>query len=224
MLSQRIHAAVAVLALWLPAHQATAQVDQFSLNFEEIKITYAAGASGELPFRPELTLGADGSGHALLRTHKATDITLKRGTFYPADVLAQTTLELALDPADFSWVGSGSLLLDSAHTHGGGGGHVKVFSGSTDQRQPTDNIEVFVPRVGRDSAVELRFTPVRGAQLSGEPAAAFNRPRRGEALVANFPAPPADTGIKVYVDVVYNHSAQSATVRLRTTAAVDQGS
>jgi hypothetical protein len=220
MSSTRIFVTAMALTLSMSAREAVAQVDQFALNFEEIKITYATGSSAELPFRTELTLGADGSGHALLRTYKATDVTFKRGTFYPADTLAQTTLEMALDPADSSWIGSGSLLLDSAHPAGGAGGHVKVFNGSTDRRQPTDDIEVFVPRVRRGSVVELRFMPVRGAQLQGQPASAFNRPRAGEALIARLPTPPADTGIKVYVDVVYNHSAQTATVWLRTADAV----
>ncbi len=180
-----------VSSLWLAACFAALPVfatEQLSVNFTQITFTNVESSDQALPYDLVFTLNADGSVDGVLRPPRATDITLKRGVFYPAP-MPQTTLELTYEDRAPSGGGYGILLIDTSHSAAGGGGHVRVFDGVSAQQTASHNVGFRVDSVDLGDGLELRVTASASAQLSGSPSALFNRPAPGQPLVARIPIP-----------------------------------
>jgi prepilin-type processing-associated H-X9-DG protein len=171
----------AVVCIGADAH---AQADQFSLNFTEIKIEYRAARPGALPLMLDLVHGEQGQ--ITVRSASAHDITLKRGSFFPADPLPEAWLFFDLS-TDRGGTGALTLGIDqSAGTAGSGGPQVKVFDGSG-TRGASLHVGGAQVLMGDGSVRFMR--DARDVRLRGEPAALFNQPGPGEALEARLPTP-----------------------------------
>jgi hypothetical protein len=203
------------LALMLAAGAAEAQVASMTLQWSQMAVTHETVAGQPVAGVFEVDRFADAV-QGTFRPFRAGDITLKRGQFYPADPLPQTLLLFDIVERTGRQAMLGSLAVSALHGGEGAEGHVRVAEGL---RGGGPRTVVFGgATAGPPAPLELVVQPVAGAQLGGEPAALFNRPARGEALVARIPPPAADSGVKVFIDVVYN--AADATVRLRFAPAV----
>jgi len=159
--------------------------EQLTLGFTKISFSHPSNGQA-LPFDLEFMVNADASVEGVLRSPLASDITLKRGTFYPAP-LPQTTLELSYQ-ARGTQNPLGDLIVEAIHDSGGGA-HVRVFDGLSVQQSPSQNVGFRVDRVDLSEGLVLSFASSAGAPLSGSPAALFNRPLPGQPLIARLPIP-----------------------------------
>lgn len=217
MSASRVPAFVLCLGVLLAAPATSAQIEEVSFNYGRIVWQYHAAdattATDPMPFGLDLALAPDGSSSAVLRTWKATDVTLKRGIIGAAAPATGDLLEFELRPRGGMIAGDGRAYVVVGT---GGGGHVRVFDGSTAQGEPTAHLELSTPAdaAAAGGPLSLRVQPAPGVRLIGMPASLFNRPAAGEPLVGLFPAALAGEGKKVKIDFVKTSASQPTTVVL----------
>jgi len=182
--------------------EAQAQTDQFSLNFEKIRFEYRNAQTGALPFALDLVHGEQGE--ITVRSASAHDITLKRGSFFPADPLPESWLFFNVGTVRG---GPGLLTLgidQSTSASVGGGPQVKVLSG--DSAQGTALTMSGMQVLMGDGSVRFLRDDAR-VRLSGQPAALFNRPGTGQPLEARLPTPAVGQVIELMLIVADDRGA-----------------
>ncbi len=194
-----------LLAAGCFAVQAQAQMDSFSLNFEEIKIEYHSTQTGSLPFALDLVHGEDGA--VRLRPIGTHNLTFKRGQFFPADPLPESWLYFDMDSTRNGMAGQLAVGIDQSAGAAGGGPHVKVFDGrgGSSAGVHAGGAQVLMG----DGSVRFVRDSVN-VQLRGEPTALFNQPGPGEPLVAQLPTPAVGQTIRLKLVVTDNHGASTS--------------
>lgn len=190
---------------------AQAQVDSFSLNFEEIKVEYHSANAGALPFALDLVHGEDGS--ISLRPIGAHNLTFKRGQFYLADPLPESWLFFDMDSSRQGRVGQLAIGVEQSTGSAGGGPHVKVFDGRVGSA-PSVLAGGANVLMGDGSVRFIRDSV--NVLLRGEPEALFNQPGPGEPLEARLPTPAVGQTIELNLVISDNLGASSTLpVRIR---------
>ena len=193
------------------AGHAKAQVDYFSMHFEEIKFEYANARSGPVPFRLDLVLGEDGTVDILpFRGH---DLVFDAAQFHSADPQPESWLHFEMESSRPGARGLLSIGIDLFRSRGGGP-HIEVLDGSsTSGRSAHVGGAHFLLADG-----SVRFANDSAAvRLSGAPAALFNRPAPGEPLEATLPTPAPGQTIELNLSVWDDRGARmTMPVRIRT--------
>lgn len=175
--------------------QADVPVEDFSFNFEQIRLDYRPASAG-VPFAIDLVINADGSADGtLVGTHQAADVTLKRGVIASATPVGSL---FELDYVDANRQALGRMAISSVNA---GDFSFEVLTADRSNPDGTDSFAFHLDTAPLGEHIKLQFRGSEDAWLSGSPAEIFGASGTGKTLAAAIPVPAQGQALELTVEV-----------------------
>lgn len=202
-----------LLTASLSAH-ASVPLEQFSMNYEEVKVEYRPEPGSFLPFGFEVTVETTGQARTVLRPIRVHNVTLKRGVIASDALPAFTELALGVQGGTVIEPVAGTLTFVVPHGDPGSGTRAEI------SKVGTGTLVLSGSNIDAGATFELRFQPRPGTLLRGEPASWFRPGDRGE-LIATIRVPEPGKTLRAALRVTDGRSWLVLPVSVATEGATD---